>query len=102
RFLKARSEEKKLPSSLVCGLEIALFDALGRARGQSVASLLASGYPDETWREPVLPRARVPVNAVIGGTTSEHAVEQAREAINAGFTCLKLKIRGMPNTVIDC
>jgi o-succinylbenzoate synthase len=102
RFLRTQSEEERLPSSLVCGLEIALFDALGRARGQSMAALLASGYPGEEQREPVPPRARVPVNAVIGGTTIKQAVEQAREAVSAGFTCLKLKVTGMPDTVIDC
>lgn len=101
-FLRIQSEEAKLPSSLVCGLETALFDALGRARGQSVAALLASEYPGEEWRESVPPCARVPVNAVIGGTTIEHVVEQAREAVNAGFTCLKFKVTGRPYTIIDC
>jgi o-succinylbenzoate synthase len=101
RFLRTQSEEERLPSSLVCGLEIALFDALGRARGQSLAALLAGGYSGEEQREPALPRARVPVNAVIGGTTIEQAVEQARAAISAGFSCLKLKLTGPPQDMVE-
>jgi o-succinylbenzoate synthase len=101
RFLRTQSEEEKLPSSLICGLEIALFDALGRARGESMAALLASGYPGEEQREPVPPRTCVPVNAVIGGTAIEQAVEQAQEAISAGFTCLKLKLTGATQDMVE-
>jgi o-succinylbenzoate synthase len=101
RFLRTQSEEERLPSSLVCGLEIALFDALGRARGQSMAALLAHGYPGEERREPVPPRTRMPVNAVIGGTAIEQAVEQARSALLAGFSCLKLKLAGAPQDMVE-
>ena len=100
-FLKVQSEEDRLPSSLVCGLETALFDALAQAGGQSMAALLASGYPGETRCEPVPPRARVPVNAVIGGTTVEQAARQAKAALSAGFSCLKLKLTGAVQEMLE-
>jgi L-alanine-DL-glutamate epimerase-like enolase superfamily enzyme len=79
-------------SALICGLETALLDAIGQARGQSVAALLASGYPLAEDCELGVPRTRVPVNTVIGGETIGLAVTQAEKAVKAGFGCLKLKV----------
>jgi o-succinylbenzoate synthase len=101
RFLAHQSEEGQLPSSLIFGLETALFDVLGKARGQSLASLLASGYPCEERHASVSPRARVPVNAVIGGASIERAVELALAAVKAGFTCLKLKLTDASRSTLD-
>lgn len=101
RFLARQSEEGCLPSPLIWGLETALLDAIGQASGESIAALLARGYPDEERQTPISPRTRIPVNAVIGGSTIEQALKQAQEAVNAGFTCLKLKVVGMPSAIIE-
>jgi o-succinylbenzoate synthase len=92
-FLYRGSVQEQWPSSLVCGLEIALFDALGLAGGQTMAALLAAYHPTDLCEQSRL-RARVPVNAVIGGATVEQVVAQARAALAAGFTCLKFKLTG--------
>jgi o-succinylbenzoate synthase len=86
------SQESQLPSSLVCGLETALLDACGQASGQSIATMLASGYPLEMGRLSILPRSAVPVNEVIGAGSTEDAVKRSLAAVHAGFTCLKLKL----------
>jgi o-succinylbenzoate synthase len=101
QFLAIQGAEQQLPSSLVCGLETALFDALGRASGQSIAALLARPWPDASCAV-VAPRARVPVNAVIGAATSEQMVAQARVALDAGYTCLKLKLTGALPQMLAC
>lgn len=93
RALETWSAAGVLPSSLVYGLETALFDALGQASGQNMATLLANHCPDADCGA-VLPRGRVAVNAVIGGASSEQMVQQARAALDAGFSCLKLKLTG--------
>ncbi len=56
--LGAQQEVGELPSSVTCGLEIALLDALGKREGRSISSLLT---PTAHEVRPV-----VPVNAVIG------------------------------------
>ena len=68
----------------LCGLEIALLDALCIAKGYSIGTLLA----------PVnsTPRCRIPVNVAIGVEGTRAAVEAAREAQNTGFGCVKLKV----------
>ena len=100
-FLEYASEEGQFPSPLLCGLESALLDAHGRASGHSLAALLARGYP----REESIPvselRARIAVNVVIGGATTELAVEQARAAVDAGFACLKLKLADASYSVVE-
>jgi o-succinylbenzoate synthase len=68
----------------LCGLEIALLDALGKAEGCGVSTLLS---PVGT-----VPRAKVPVNAVIGAITTEAAIAAAREARSNDFLCVKLKV----------
>jgi L-Ala-D/L-Glu epimerase len=127
RFLDAQSQDSQLPAPLICGLETALLDALGQAGGQSLASLLANDVPygqtnqafmagvgkifAPTENNPSLPksctypsitlRSRIPVNAVITGATTEIIIAKARAAINAGFTCLKLKITEATSATIE-
>jgi L-Ala-D/L-Glu epimerase len=59
----------------------------GQREGTPLASLLAAE-----------PLARVPVNAVIGADAPELAANQARAAVAAGFTTLKVKV-GTPDDV---
>ncbi len=83
--LHVQQEAGELPSSALCGLEIALLDALGRQQGCSMSTLLAPSAQ--------VVRPLVPVNAVIGGAQSIAAtVQQACDAVAAGFSCLKLKM----------
>jgi L-Ala-D/L-Glu epimerase len=71
-------------TSIFCGLEIALLDALGKAEGCGVCTLLS---PVGT-----VPRAKVPVNAVISARTMDGAIATAWKARNNGFQCVKLKV----------
>src|SRR5579859_6844460 len=75
-------------ASTFCGLEIALLDALGKAEGCGVCTLLS---PVGT-----VPRAKVPVNAVISARTMDGAIAAAREARRNGFRCVKLKVLQYP------
>ncbi len=68
----------------LCGLEIALLDALGKAEGCGVCTLLSQAG--------TVPRAKVPVNAVISARTIDGAIATAWEAIAPGFQCVKLKV----------
>ena len=71
-------------SSVLCGLEIALLDALGKANGCRVSTLLApAGF---------VPRVAVPVNAIIGARATEAAIAIAQDARKRGFRCVKLKV----------
>jgi len=71
-------------ASTHCGLEIALLDALGKATGCGVSSLLSpAGFA---------PRAAVPVNAVIGARAKKAAIAAALYAKKNGFLCVKLKV----------
>jgi o-succinylbenzoate synthase len=74
-----------MPATLVCGLEIALLDALGKARGASLGAALHDAAQPPT----------VPVNAVIGAVDTEGARAAARAAVDAGYTCVKLKVGGV-------
>ena len=71
-------------ASTLCGLEIAIFDALGKTMHCSVSTLLA---PSE-----FTPRTIVPVNAVISARTTMAAAEAALYAKQNGFQCVKLKV----------
>ncbi|MBI2850448.1 MAG: o-succinylbenzoate synthase [Chloroflexi bacterium] len=71
---------RDIPAALRFGLETALLDITGKARGCSVATLLG-GRP-----------ASLPVNAIISAESAENAVAEALEAIAVGFNCLKLKV----------
>lgn len=68
------------------GYRLAVLDAEARANEQSLASLLTErvDFPE--------PSESVPVNATVGDGSVEATVDGAREAVNAGFDCLKLKV----------
>ena len=72
------------PGPATCGLETALLDALGKAEGCGISTLLCATHPG--------PRQRVQVNATVGAGATEAAVTCAQEAIAAGFACVKLKV----------
>lgn len=78
------SQEQTKAASTLCGLEIALLDALGKAEGCAVSTLLSPPA--------CAPRAAVPVNAVIGAKATALAVAAARDAQENGFHCVKLKV----------
>jgi o-succinylbenzoate synthase len=71
-----------------CGMEIALFDAWGKVEHRSVGSLLCENVVGLS----------IPINAVIASTSQEMAVMAARQAVNDGYTCIKLKV-GMAQSV---
>ena len=62
-------------------VESAVLDAHGRHERRPLASLLADD-----------PAATVPVNATVGDGSVVETVAAAREAVDAGFDCLKLKV----------
>ena len=68
-------------AAVACAVETAALDALGRAQGVSVASLLAPAIRDS-----------VSVNAVIAEPDARLAGEAAHTARQAGFACIKLKV----------
>jgi o-succinylbenzoate synthase len=86
----------RLPASTICGLEMALLDALGQAQQCSISELLFQESQFHTARPfgniPITPRNHVLVNAVIGASTIHAAVCDALSAVAAGFRCLKLKL----------
>lgn len=69
---------------VLCGLEIALLDVLGKTEGCAVSALLSPVG--------VAPRASVLVNAVVGASATEAAIVAAREARQQGYRCVKLKV----------
>jgi L-Ala-D/L-Glu epimerase len=71
-------------ASTLCGLEIALLDALGKTKDCPVSKLLS----------PVnfKPRTAVPVNAVISAKATKAAAETALNAKMKDYSCVKLKI----------
>lgn len=76
--------DRPLREAVRCGLEIALLDAIGKAGGQAVCTLLSPAGS--------VPRAGIAVNAVIGASSTDAAVAAAREAGRSGFRCVKLKV----------
>jgi o-succinylbenzoate synthase len=83
-YLEVQQVARELPASVVCGLEMALLDALGKQEGCSMSTLLAPPS-DEV-------RSAVPVNAVIGAQNIATTVQLACNAVAAGIRCLKLKM----------
>ncbi|MBN9392698.1 MAG: mandelate racemase/muconate lactonizing enzyme family protein [Chloroflexi bacterium] len=69
-------------------LETAAFDVLSQAAGLPLSDWLASNFDllsQETSKS-------VPVNATIGQPDNEVAAQAARQAVEAGFSCVKLKV----------
>ena len=68
------------------GYRLAVLDREARKSEQPLAALLATrggfGVPDVS----------VPVNATVGDDSVEETVTAARDAVDAGFDCLKLKV----------
>ena len=75
---------KAISAPILCGLEVALLDAIGKAEGYGVATLLS---PPDT-----VPRTVVPVNAVIGARAPNTAIAAAQETRKQGYRCVKLKV----------
>jgi o-succinylbenzoate synthase len=75
----------RLPAATACGMEIALLDALGKTRNCSVSTLL-------NLLQNGRPRSYIPVNAVIGAQEVATTVQQARQMVADGFSCLKVKM----------
>ncbi len=80
-------EREGVPSALWCGFKVALLDLAAREAGCSLGALLGAH-----------PARLVPVNATVGARQTATAVEQARRAVAAGFTTIKLKV-GMEASV---
>lgn len=80
QLLEACRELADLPQALAA-VDLALWDRAGRRAGRPVSRLLA----DE-----VLPR--VPVNATIGAMDRAGAAARAAAAVDAGFSCVKVKV----------
>jgi o-succinylbenzoate synthase len=77
------------------GLETAAFDVLAQAANLPLSQWLATNLinsPDHSATK------TVPVNATIGQPQQQAASEAARQAVAAGFRCVKLKV-GMAATV---
>ncbi len=75
--------------ALRCGLDTALGDWLAQSEGKSLAAWLTGGGRVAE---------SVPVNATIGAPDNAKAAEQARQAVENGFGCVKLKV-GMAASV---
>lgn len=77
----------RLPNAARFGLETALLDAEGKDRGLAVATLLGGGAP----------RAPAPLSLLLGAATPASALLQAaRNAVNEGYSCLKVKLGAAP------
>lgn len=72
-----------------CAVETALFDALGRARGLSIAAMLGG---------PV--RRRLELSGSIGIDTPQAMAEKAATLVAAGYRAIKVKV-GTPNVAQD-
>ncbi|MBB6646205.1 mandelate racemase/muconate lactonizing enzyme family protein [Halobellus ruber] len=64
------------------GVELARADALARAADESLAAWLADGSP----------AGSVPVNATVGDASIEASAAATREAVDAGYEAVKVKI----------
>jgi len=73
-----------MTASTLCGLEIALLDALGKAKNCQISTLLSPAD--------FKPRSAVPVNAVTSDRRTKAVVEVALKAKLNGFRCIKLKV----------
>lgn len=69
-------------AALRCALDVARLDLAGQASGRPVAALLAEA-PPAPW---------VMANAVIGGGSAFEVARYGREAVDAGYAVLKVKV----------
>lgn len=90
----------RLPASTICGLEIALLDALGQSQQCSISELLTQRSPSNaahshgkvSTQSHIAPRLHIPVNTVINASNINAAINNAQAAIATGFGCIKLKL----------
>jgi o-succinylbenzoate synthase len=75
------------------GIELGLLNLLSQSQGISLSQLLANSYSRTV-------RDRVSVNAVIGAIAPKLAAERAKEYINQGYRCLKIKV-GASDFLLD-
>lgn len=80
-IVAALPRDRSGASAAYCALDVAAWDALGKARGTRVAGLLGGSVSP-----------MVPANATVGAPTLEAAVAAARAAVDAGFHTIKLKV----------
>jgi L-alanine-DL-glutamate epimerase-like enolase superfamily enzyme len=78
-----------------CALQTAFFDASGRTVGLSVAAFFSNMQEPDVLRPE---RLQVQVNATVASRDAAEAVKAAREAVAAGFRCIKVKA-GMESTI---
>ena len=79
--MRVRGQTGGFMLDAIAGVDIALWDLAGKARGTSVADLLSSSVP----------KNRIPCYlSGLPGATNADRVERAREAWNAGFRIFKL------------
>lgn len=67
------------------GIELGLLDLLAQIRGLSISQLLANSFSGRV-------RDQVLVNAVIGAIAPARAILKAKEYIDQGYRCLKIKV----------
>jgi L-Ala-D/L-Glu epimerase len=92
RYLSRCALSNQFHASLLCGVDMALLDALGKLHNRSLASELIAS-PTTSSLSPPRPTG-VLVNAVIAEDSVADSVRAAALASAAGFTCLKLKVGG--------
>ena len=80
RMIEACREADDVPEA-IAALDMALWDRAGRRAGRPVAALISDSYTP-----------RVPVNATLTALDRAAASEQAAEAVQQGYECLKLKV----------
>lgn len=86
-------EGENISAPTLCGLEIALLDALGKAEGCSIGTLLGrETHSYHAIPTGFVPRSSVAVNALVGGKPRRAAVAAALKARADGFRCIKLKV----------
>lgn len=76
-------ERETLPPSTVCGIEMALLDAIEHTFVENQFIDFPSNQKNTQ---------SIAVNAVVGATTTSDAVRAARQAKDNGFSCVKLKV----------
>lgn len=79
RTVRERSFDMLQADHVLSGIDIALWDLLGRARGEPVWALLG-------WKRPAPKQAYA---SVLFGETPEQTIEKAREARKRGFKAVK-------------
>ena len=67
------------------GIELGLLNLLSQLQGISISQLLANSFSG-------IVRDQVAVNAVIGAFAPERAVSKAKQYIEQGYHCLKIKV----------